>query len=107
MPPLTEVAERSAPRATWSCIDERHRSPVALARAESSHLCQGSGRAASLAPRSWHEPPASTSTKPTPLPGMLDEPTALFLTRLPSIKVAALSRRQLPLHGLKKGTPLL
>jgi hypothetical protein len=23
MPPLTEVAERYAPRATWSCIDER------------------------------------------------------------------------------------
>ena len=31
MPPLTGVGERCAPRATWSCIDERNRSPVALA----------------------------------------------------------------------------
>jgi hypothetical protein len=31
MPPLTWVGERFAPRATWSCIDERTRSLVALA----------------------------------------------------------------------------
>jgi len=31
MPPLTGVGERCAPRATWSCIDERNRSPLALA----------------------------------------------------------------------------
>ncbi len=31
MSPLTGVGERCAPRATWSCIDEHNRSPVALA----------------------------------------------------------------------------
>ncbi len=31
MPPLTWVGERFAPRATWSCIDDLFRSPVALA----------------------------------------------------------------------------
>jgi hypothetical protein len=82
MPPLTEVAERCAPRATWSCIDE-HPCAGRSRSQESSHLCQGSILSASLAPRSWHEPPASTSTKPTPLPGMLDEPVAVFLTHLP------------------------
>jgi hypothetical protein len=54
MPPLTGVGERCAPRATWSCIDEHYRSPVALAL-RVYPPSQGSGRAASLAPRSWHE----------------------------------------------------
>jgi len=31
MPPLTGVGERFAPRATWYCIDDLFRSPVALA----------------------------------------------------------------------------
>ena len=31
MPPLTAVGERFAPRATWSCIDERTCRQVALA----------------------------------------------------------------------------
>ncbi len=31
MPPLTEVGERCAPRATWFCIDEHTRRQVALA----------------------------------------------------------------------------
>ena len=64
MPPLTGVGERFAPRATWFCIDERTRRQVALARASSTHSCQGSGLAASLAPRSWHEPHGSTPTEP-------------------------------------------
>ena len=55
MPPLTGVGERFAPRATWFCIDERTRRQVALARASSTHPCQGSILSASLAPRSWHE----------------------------------------------------
>jgi hypothetical protein len=55
MPPLTGVGERYAPRATWFCIDERNRSPVALALRVYPPR-QGSGLAASLAPRPWHEP---------------------------------------------------
>jgi len=55
MPPLTGMGERCAPRATWFCIDD---APVgrSLSLCESTHACQGSGLAASLAPRSWHEP---------------------------------------------------
>ncbi len=64
MPPLTGVGERCAPRATWFCIDERTRRQVALARAESTHPCQGSGLAASLAPCACHEPHGSTPTEP-------------------------------------------
>ena len=55
------------------CIDEHNR-PRSLSLCESSPSCQGSGLAASLAPRSWLEPRGSTPTEPTPLPGMLDEP---------------------------------
>jgi hypothetical protein len=67
MPPLTGPGERYAPRATWFCIDERTRSPVALARAESTRPGQGSGLAASLVPRCWHEQCESTPTKPQAL----------------------------------------
>jgi hypothetical protein len=35
-----------------------------LSLCESTHSCQGSGLAASLAPRSWHEPPGRNPTQP-------------------------------------------
>jgi hypothetical protein len=63
MPPLTWVGERCAPRATWSCIDDLFRSPVALAL-RVYPPSQGSGLAASLAPRPWHGQRLSTSTEP-------------------------------------------
>jgi hypothetical protein len=63
MPPVTGVGERCAPRATWSCIDERNHSPVALAL-RVYPPSQGSGLAASLAPRPWHEQHGSTPTEP-------------------------------------------
>jgi hypothetical protein len=76
MPPLTGMGERYAPRATWSCIDERNHSPVALALRVYPPR-QGSGLAASPVPR----PGMSTMVAPRPSlkrPGMLDEPTALL-----------------------------
>src|SRR6266487_5439526 len=72
MPPLTWVGERFAPRATWSCIDDLFRSPVALAL-RVYPPSQGSGLAASLAPRPWHGQRLSTSAEPQ-APRMLDEP---------------------------------
>jgi hypothetical protein len=63
MPPLTWVGERCAPRATWSCIDDLFRSPVALAL-RVYPPSQGSGLAASLAPRPWHGQRFSPSTEP-------------------------------------------
>jgi hypothetical protein len=70
MPPLTEGGERLSPRATWSCIDERHRPAGRSHVSESTSLCQGSGLAASLAPRPWHEQRGGTPTEPTPFPRM-------------------------------------
>ncbi len=82
MPPLTRLgrlAERERPgRDVQSSMQDQ----VALGALALTQSCQGSILSASLAPRSWHEPPGRTSTKPTPLPGMLDEPTALFLLHL-------------------------
>ena len=64
MPPLTEGGERLSPRAIWSCIDERHRPAGRSHVSESTSLCQGSGLAASLAPRPWHEQRGGTPTEP-------------------------------------------
>ena len=52
MPPLTGEASRFAPRATGLCIDERISHSGRSRSAKSSLPCQGSGLAASLAPRS-------------------------------------------------------
>jgi hypothetical protein len=64
MPPLTEGGERLSPSATWSCIDERHRSAGRARVSESPSLCQRSILSASLAPRPWHEQRGGTPTKP-------------------------------------------
>ncbi len=49
------------------------RASRSLSLCESTHPWQGSGLAASLAPRPWHEQRFSTSTEPQ-APRMLDEP---------------------------------
>ncbi|MBO0793691.1 MAG: hypothetical protein J2P36_22435 [Ktedonobacteraceae bacterium] len=51
MPPLVGVGMLCAPRATGFCIDE-HFHPWSLSLSESTNPNQGSGQAASLAPRS-------------------------------------------------------
>jgi hypothetical protein len=77
MPPLTEGGERLSPRATWSCIDERHRPAGRSHVAESTALCQGSGLAASLAPRPWHEQRGGPPTEPQVPKDAPIEPPAL------------------------------
>jgi|GraSoi2013_115cm_1033766.scaffolds.fasta_scaffold08510_4 hypothetical protein len=86
MPSLhfVEPVARAMPPLTWAgralcaesdrgfCIDERHRTPVALAL-RVYPPGQGSGLAASLAPHSWHERRFNTSAEPQ-APRMLDEP---------------------------------
>ena len=50
--------------------------PRSLSLCESSPCCQGSGLAASLAPRSWHVQAFEHPDRADTAPGMLDEPTA-------------------------------
>ncbi len=73
MPPLTWVwvdSQSESDRGTVTLINAEPRSLSARSARPPS---QGSGLAASLAPRPWHEHRFSTSTEPQ-APRMLDEP---------------------------------
>src|SRR6266700_4487851 len=94
MPPLTWVGERFAPRATWSCIDDLYRSPVALAL-RVYPPSQGSGLAASLAPRPWHGQRFSTSTEPQAQEGCLMSLSALLSTSLLPLSILRTGSKQL------------
>jgi hypothetical protein len=78
MPPLTGVGERCAPRATWSCIDEPLKSPGRSRSASLPTPVKGrfSRHRLLRAPGMSTVPATPPSLK---LPGMLDEPAALFL----------------------------
>jgi hypothetical protein len=67
MPPLTGVTERYRAESDRGSALMSATASRSLSLFESSHPGQGSGLAASLAPRSWHEQRSCTSNEPQAL----------------------------------------